>query len=492
MSTTVVTLTPEQIHLNDMEEAREYQDGRIEELTDQDGARYSRTFMHAAMIAHWGTLFHAPISTMLENFRATPSIAIPAVRNLDPPPIFPTASGSGLAIDEPELAYPAEDDDWEVQSVDNSPALPIPPPDQIHPDVLAHLHTLHVDTNAPPIHVLGPNREPITPTDPVPPMPSSPPQFLQVNPLDAAPSFADVVNALVQRDVDAQVARIERKEEDEARTPLPAGPQPGVHPGPGWRVNFEDAGVHYMFRIPTNEARRSEVAPFVMIDWNTTSPELLGTRGQGCPVHARHLHARADEFPRPAFDRRQEFFFEERQTHSDGVDWAMQQEGDDTLRAKVVRNRAARARVVRAARRVTDASEQLADERFTLLQSTRRLAWANAYRRLRRHITSTLTPATSSLSSRHIHRIQEAVDSPWNWTADQLSDECLWCKREGHTVANCALIRVCNLCRARGHLEENCFQPHSRCVSFQVCRVPLDHKHRRRHACASTVTIERS
>ena len=170
----------------------------------------------------------------------------------------------------------------------------------------------------------------------------------------------------------------------------------------------------------------------------------------------------------------------------------MQQEGDDTLRAEVIRNRAARARAVRAARRVADAREQLADERFTLLQSTRRLARANAYRHLRRHITSSLTPATSSLSSRHIHRIQEAVDSPWNWTADKLSDECLWCKREGHTVANCALIRVCDLCRARGHLEENCYQPHSRCASFQVCLVPLGHNHRRRQACPSTITIERS
>jgi len=492
MTTTIVALTREQIRLNVMEEAREYQDERIEELTDQDGALYLRTFMHAAMIAHWATLFREPVSTMLTNFAATPSIAIPAVRNLDPPPIFPTASGSGLAAQEPELEYPADDDDWEVQSVDNSSALPIPPPDQIHPEVLAHLHALHVDTAAPPIHTLGPNREPITPTDPIPAMPSSPPQFIQVDPLDAAPSFTDVVNALVQHDVDEQVARVAREEEDERRTPLPTGPRPGIHPGPGWRANFEDPGIQYMFQIPTDVAHWSEIVPFVMIDWNTTSPELLGTRGKGCPVHAKHLHARADEFPRAAFDRRQEFFFAERQTHSDGVDWAMQQEGDDSLRAEVVRNRATHAQVIRAARRVANAREQLADERFTLLQSTRRLARANVYRRLRRHITNSLTPATSSLSSRHIHHIKEAVDSPWNWTTDKLSDECLWCKREGHTVANCALIRVCDLCHVRGHLDENCFQPHSQCVSFQVCRVPLDHKYRRRHACPSTITIERS
>jgi len=234
MTTAVVTLTHEQIHANTMEEAHEYQDKQIDELTDSAGATYSRTFLHAAMIAHWATLFHELVSTMLINFSATPSIAIPAIRNLDPPPIFPTASGSGLATHEPDLEYPPEDNDWEVQSLDDdSPALPIPPPNHIHPEVLAHLHTLHVATPAPPTYNLGPNRKPITPTDPVPSMPSSPPQFLQVDPLDAAPSFDDVVNALVQCDVDAQVARIEHEEEDKAHTPSPTGPQPGVHPGPG-------------------------------------------------------------------------------------------------------------------------------------------------------------------------------------------------------------------------------------------------------------------
>jgi len=68
----------EQIRQNIMEDAREYQDKRIEELTDQLGAAYSRTFMHVAMIAHWATFFREPVSMMLTNFRSTPSIAVPA------------------------------------------------------------------------------------------------------------------------------------------------------------------------------------------------------------------------------------------------------------------------------------------------------------------------------------------------------------------------------------------------------------------------------
>jgi len=390
MSTTTVVLTEAQIRQNALEDAREYQDERITELPDMDHQTYSRTFMHAAMISHWSTLFHEPISTMLTNFRSTPSIAIPAVRNLDPPPIFPTASGSGATTTEdPELEYPPDDDDWEVQSVESSPALPVlPPHHHIHTAVLAHLHTLHVDTalppigNAPPIGDLGANRKPITPTDPVPSMPSSPPQFLQTDPLDAAPPFEQVVNALVRRDVDAQVARIAREDGELERTPTPTSPTPGVHPGPGWARNCEDAGINYVFLIPTNPPQRYEIAPFITIDWSSTSPELLGTRGLGFPVHAKHLHAHANEFPRAALDRRQEFFFADNQTHSDGVDWAMQQEGDDMLRAEVVRHRAAHTKVIRRARQVAELREQLADERFALAESTRRLARANGYRRL--------------------------------------------------------------------------------------------------------------
>ena len=499
MSTATVTLTAAQICQNTMEDARDYHDERIEELATLDAQTYSRTFMHAAMIAHWVTLFHDTVLTMLVNFRATPSIAIPAVHDLDPPPIFPTASGSGTTTEEPELDYLEDDDDWEVQSVESDPALPVPPPQHhIHPEVLTHLHTLHVDTqtpligDAPPIGELGSNREPITPTDPVPSMPSLPPQFHQVDPLNAAPPFKQIVNALIQRDVDAQVARIAREENKESRTLTPTGPQPGVHPGPGWAHNCKDDGVNFIFIIPTDPPQRHEIAPFITIDWNTTSPKLLGTRGKGCPVYAKHLHARADEFPCAALDRRQEFFFADNQEHSDGVDWAMQQENDDTLRAEVICHRATWTKVIHRARQIAELREQLADERIALADSTRRIARANGYRRLCRHITNTLTPTTSTMHARQISHVKAAVDSPWNYTDKKLSDQCLWCKREGHKVENCALIRVCELCRAGGHLEENCFQPHSRCVSFQVCRAPLDHKHRRRHMCPSTVVIERS
>jgi len=52
MTMTTNVLTIAQICHNTMEEAREYQDEWIDELSDEAGATYSRTFMHAAMISH--------------------------------------------------------------------------------------------------------------------------------------------------------------------------------------------------------------------------------------------------------------------------------------------------------------------------------------------------------------------------------------------------------------------------------------------------------
>jgi len=499
MTTSATILTAEQIRQNAMADAVDYHDERITELAVVDARTYSRTFMHAAMISHWATLFHEPISTMLTNFRSTPSIAIPAVRNLDPlrfsPPLLvrersptnrnsstlpTTRTGRSSQWNQPPRSPSCHHTITSTQrcSSTSTPSM----------STRRHLPSATRPLSATSGRTASPSRPPILSLPCRCRLHSSSKSTRSTLP----PPFEQIVNVLVQRDVDAQVARITREEEEEGRTPTPNGPRPGVHPGPGWAKNCEDHGVNYIFLIPTDPPQRYEIAPFVSINWSLTSPELLGTCGLGCPVHAKHLHARADEFPCAALDRRQEFFFADNQTHLDGVDWAMQQEGDDTLHTEVIRHRAARTKVICRAHQVAELHEQLADERFALVESTCRLARANGYRRLRRHITNTLTPTTSTMHARQISRIKAAVDSPWNYTDEKLSDECLWCKQGGHKVENCALIRVCELCCAGGHLEEGCYQPHTRCVPFNACQVPLDHKYCRRQACPSTVVIERS
>jgi len=78
-TTTITPLTVTQIHHNAMEDTCEYHDSRIDKLSDEVGASYSWMFMHGAMISHWVEMFQEPISVMLTNFSATPSITIPAV-----------------------------------------------------------------------------------------------------------------------------------------------------------------------------------------------------------------------------------------------------------------------------------------------------------------------------------------------------------------------------------------------------------------------------
>jgi len=104
--------------------------------------------------------------------------------------------------------------------------------------------------------------------------------------------------------------------------------------------------------------------------------------------------------------------------------------------------------IIYCAHQVAKMQEQLTDKWFTLTQSTCYLAYANTYHCLCHHITSTLTPATSTLNICHINHIQEAINSSWNWMDNKLSDEYLWCRCKGHKVENCALIHICNLCCA--------------------------------------------
>ena len=58
--------------------------------------------------------------------------------------------------------------------------------------------------------------------------------------------------------------------------PSPTGPQPGVHPGPGWEHNQNAGGIQYMFLIPDKGEGR-EVAPFIQVDGDTDYPKLMAT-----------------------------------------------------------------------------------------------------------------------------------------------------------------------------------------------------------------------
>ena len=182
------------------------------------------------MIGHWSGLHTAPVSEVLSAFASTPSIAIPFLLNIAHPPPITSEETPTVHIEE-------ADDNWEIKSQMFTPPLPIPPP----------LHQL-------PIEAIGPNHKPMTPTDPVPSFPSSPrPPSLSPLPVSPPPLFNLAVDALIQFDTEAAIEAMTQIDEDRQHTPSPTGPQPNVHPGPGWSINFEDPGVQYAFQIPSSD-----------------------------------------------------------------------------------------------------------------------------------------------------------------------------------------------------------------------------------------------
>ena len=85
------------------------------------------------------------------------------------------------------------------------------------------------------------------------------------------------------------VARMNGSADEEHATPMPTGPQPDVFPGPGWMDNWTETGTRHFFLIPHRE--EVCIAPFIQYDFDTPYPELLATRGRGCTVHSKPLHA---------------------------------------------------------------------------------------------------------------------------------------------------------------------------------------------------------
>jgi hypothetical protein len=135
------------------------------------------------------------------------------------------------------------------------------------------------------------------------------------------------------------IPRLTLVEEDDdfSRASSPRIPRPGEYPGPEWRRNWDEDTQTPIYNEVIRQGPIEVVATFFRYDMDTSSPELLLTMGRHCVVHSRFLHARADPYPRPALTRKQLFSFSDSQPFTKLVDWALQEEADDTLRAEVSR-----------------------------------------------------------------------------------------------------------------------------------------------------------
>ena len=220
-------------------------------------------YTHAAMIGHFSSLFRALISETLAQFSTDPSIVSMAFNAAGPPTTpNPIPSPALLMIPLPVLASP-----------------------------------------------IAPNAEPITPTDPVPayslPIPAYSPtpsnHFDLSLPLPLEEILADIEAEVIGEVIEDIL------------------PQPGTIPGQDWHCNFEELNYRFFKVIPDKQGQL-HIAPFVHVDLESPSPQLLMTNSRNCPVHSRSLHARPEETPHACYDQRQNFLFADLQLHTPVVD----------------------------------------------------------------------------------------------------------------------------------------------------------------------------
>ena len=178
-----------------------------------------------------------------------------------------------------------------VQHIANLLGLTI---DKVHHKFPAAQTIISIDISFPCCHIPIPNTLPAYPgtklmnySDPsFPNSPTSSPEPLPIPPpykmMTCASPFNDCHMAVMLYDkLAAQEALINARDADaERQTPSLTGPQPGVHPGPGWIENWTEINTHHYFAIPNGE--EDKIASFICYDITGPFPELLATNGCNC------------------------------------------------------------------------------------------------------------------------------------------------------------------------------------------------------------------
>jgi hypothetical protein len=120
-------------------------------------------------------------------------------------------------------------------------------------------------------------------------------------PLPTLPSYHSraLTEATDNESIPALTLVLEDEDREEARTPAPGGPMPGVHPGFGWFHNANEETGSPIFREYVIDDGLEIITPYYQLNMDTDSPELLLTRGHRCTVHSCTLRARKDPYPRP-------------------------------------------------------------------------------------------------------------------------------------------------------------------------------------------------
>jgi len=257
-------------------------------------------------------------------------------------------------ISPPTLSYPGtEFEQYTDPTYPNSPPISSPKPLPVPPP---HFHDSVLIT--PPV-TLATNS---TYTSPIVPA------FIEDIPSRSPSPISPMAIVLYQQ---AETNTLEAKAMDadtEGCTPSPNGPQLGVHPGPGWKDNFDATGTRHFFVIPDGE--EDVIAPFISYDLHATFPELLATNGHGCTVHSCPLHACPVGHHHTAISPKDELLLTNSKQYTDLIDWALRKEDDATLIGEVQYFRTHHSKATQIACCIGALKESLQTERLAMYCSS--------------------------------------------------------------------------------------------------------------------------
>jgi len=441
------------------------------------------TLPHEQMIEHIARLLNIKEEEVCCQFPTTHSL-LPIDRSPPAPTAVLTpdtlmlayASSSFNDVDDykgiispPTLSYPRTELEHYVDpNYPNSPPIPSPKPLPVPPP---HFHDS--------ISVTPPVTSATNSTYTSPVIPA----FIKAVPSRSPSSISPMAMVLYQQ---AETNTLEAKAMDadvEGRTPSPNGPQPGVHPGPGWKDNFDTTSTRHFFVIPDGE--EDVIAPFISYDLQATFPKLLATNGCGCIVHSHPLHAHPVGQHHTAISPKDKLLLTNGMQFTDLVDWALCKEDDMTLIGEVQYFCAHHSKATQLACHIGALKESLQTERLAMYRSSEWLTAANAIARIHCRIDRDMHQAPYFKGKRG-RRAQIAIRDRaiHAWGKDN-NKMCDWCGKMGHNIEECYSLGYCRHCLQCGHNGIDCLCPHDLCNEFEDCKVYPSHPNFECGHCAS-------
>jgi len=387
----------------------------------------------------------------------------PTVHSLLPIDRSPPAPAAILMPDtytsSPTLFYPGtEFEHYNKPNLPNSPPIPSPkllpiPPPHFH-DSVSIMPPVTSATNST-------YMSPIVPA------------FIENVP-SCSPSPISPMAVVLYQQAEANTLKTETMDADaEGCTPSPTGPQPGIHPGPGWKDNFNAIGTCHFFVIP--DGNKDVITPFISYNLHTAFPELLATNGCSCTIHSCPLHAYPVRQHHMAISPKDELLLTKGAQFTDLVDWALTTEDDPTLQGKVQYFCAHHSKASQIAHHIRVLKESLQNEHLAMYRSSDCLTATNAIACICRHIDHNMHKAPYFKGKRGC-QAQVAIcnQAIHTWGKDN-GKMCDWCGRTGHNIEDCHCLRYCCHCSCCGHDGTDCLHPHNFCNEFEDCKVYPSH-----------------